>query len=89
MPGPQNERYVDKGRLIRPIVKLVKTHALVLLDGGDEIVVRAGDEGVRFPLVSGTPIQAPVAWRGPIVMTTQELLHQAFTELRQGTFIRK
>jgi len=59
VPGPQNERYIDKGRLIRPIVKLVKTHALVLLDGGDEIVVRAGDEGVRFPLVSGTRC---VAW---------------------------
>ena len=45
-------------------------------------------EGIRFLLISGKPIQEPVAWQGPIVMNTQEQLHQAFTELRQGTFIK-
>ena len=68
--------------------KPVENRALVLFDGGDEIVVSAGAEGMRFLLVSGKPIQEPVAWRGPIVMNTQEQLHQAFTELRQGHFIR-
>ena len=62
--------------------------SLVLFDGGDEIVVRAGEAGIRFLLVSGNPILEPVAWRGPIVMNTQDELHQAFSELRQGTFIR-
>ena len=62
--------------------------SLVLFDRGDEIVVKAGDEGIRFLLVSGRPIEEPVAWRGPIVMNTQEELRQAFGELSDGTFIR-
>lgn len=62
---------------------------LVLFDTGDEIVVQAGDEGIRFLLVSGAPIQEPVAWHGPIVMNTQAELIQAVNELRNGTFIRE
>ncbi len=63
-------------------------HSLVLFDRGDEIVVQAGDEGIRFLLVSGKPIEEPVAWYGPIVMNTQDELRQAVSELRDGTFIR-
>ncbi len=62
--------------------------SLVLFDSGDEVTVQAGDEGVRFLLVSGKPIEEPVAWYGPIVMNTQAELQQAFSELRGGTFIR-
>ncbi len=62
--------------------------SLVLFDRGDEVMVQAGDEGIRFLLVSGEPLQEPVAWRGPIVMNTQEQLQQAYAELRAGTFIR-
>jgi quercetin 2,3-dioxygenase len=61
--------------------------SLVLFDRGDEIVVQAGDEGIRFLLVSGKPIEEPVAWYGPIVMNTKQELQQALTELRDGTFI--
>jgi redox-sensitive bicupin YhaK (pirin superfamily) len=63
--------------------------SLVLFDSGDEIVVQAGDEGVRFLLVSGKPIEEPVAWYGPIVMNSEAELQQAYSELRDGTFIRK
>jgi len=62
--------------------------ALVVFDSGDEVTVQAGDEGIRFLLVSGKPIEEPVAWHGPIVMNTQAELQQAFSELRSGTFIR-
>jgi len=62
--------------------------SLVLFDRGDEIVVQAGPEGIRFLLVSGKPLEEPVAWRGPIVMNTQEELRQAMNELQAGTFIR-
>ena len=62
--------------------------SLVVFDRGDEIAVRAGDEGIRFLLVSGKPIEEPVAWYGPIVMNTEAELHAAFRELREGTFIR-
>jgi redox-sensitive bicupin YhaK (pirin superfamily) len=62
--------------------------SLVLFDRGDEIVVQAGEQGIRFLLVSGRPIEEPVAWHGPIVMNTQEELREAFSALRDGTFIR-
>jgi redox-sensitive bicupin YhaK (pirin superfamily) len=63
--------------------------SLVLFDRGDEVVVQAGDEGIRFLLVSGKPIEEPVAWYGPIVMNTKEQLQQAIGELRSGTFIKE
>ena len=62
--------------------------SLVLFDRGDEVVVQAGDEGMRFLLISGKPIQEPVAWYGPIVMNTRDELQRAYDELRNGTFIR-
>ncbi len=62
--------------------------SLVLFDRGDEVVVQAGDDGIRFLLVSGKPLKEPVAWYGPIVMNTQEELQLAFEELRQGTFLK-
>ena len=62
--------------------------SLVLFDRGDEVTVQAGEEGIRFLLVSGKPIEEPVAWYGPIVMNTREELRQAITELNDGTFIR-
>jgi quercetin 2,3-dioxygenase len=62
--------------------------SLVLFDSGDEVTVQAGDEGIRFLLVSGKPIKEPVAWYGPIVMNSKAELQQAFDELRAGTFIR-
>jgi len=62
--------------------------SLILFDSGDEVEVQAGDDGIRFLLVSGKPLQEPVAWYGPIVMNTQEQLRQAFTELEQGKFLK-
>jgi redox-sensitive bicupin YhaK (pirin superfamily) len=62
--------------------------SLVLFDSGDEVTVQAGDEGIRFLLVSGKPLKEPVAWYGPIVMNTQAELQQAVSELRRGTFIK-
>ena len=61
--------------------------SLVLFDRGDEIVVQAGDHGIRFLLVSGKPIDEPVAWYGPIVMNTKQEIQQAVSDLRNGTFI--
>jgi len=62
--------------------------SLVLFDSGDEVTVQAGEQGIRFLLVSGKPIEEPVAWYGPIVMNTQAELRQAVAELQNGTFIR-
>jgi redox-sensitive bicupin YhaK (pirin superfamily) len=62
--------------------------SLVLFDSGDEVTVQAGDEGIRFLLVSGKPIEEPVAWYGPIVMNTQDELREAFFEFQNGTFLK-
>jgi len=61
---------------------------LVVFDSGDEVTVQAGDEGIRFLLVSGKPIEEPVAWHGPIVMNTREEIMQAMRDLQNGTFIK-
>ncbi len=62
--------------------------SLIVFDRGDEVTVQAGPEGIRFLLVSGRPIEEPIAWYGPIVMNTQEELRRAFEEFRNGTFIK-
>jgi redox-sensitive bicupin YhaK (pirin superfamily) len=62
--------------------------SLVMFDAGDEVVVRAGEQGIRFLLVSGRPIEEPVAWYGPIVMNTKAELQTAISELRNDTFIK-
>jgi redox-sensitive bicupin YhaK (pirin superfamily) len=61
---------------------------LVKFGTGDEVTVQAGPEGIRFLLISGAPLQEPVAWHGPIVMNTHEEIMQAVKELRNGTFIK-
>jgi quercetin 2,3-dioxygenase len=66
----------------------IGNRSMVLFDQGDEVVVQAGDEGIRFLLVSGKPIEEPVAWYGPIVMNTQHELRVAIDELNRGTFIK-
>ena len=68
----------------------LKNRTMVLYGkGGRRVQVLAGSPGVRFLYLSGMPLHDPVAWRGPIVMNTEEELRQAFAEYRNGTFIRK
>lgn len=62
--------------------------SLILFGSGDEVVVEAGENGIRFLLVSGAPIREPIAWHGPIVMNTQAELRQAISDLNSGTFIK-
>jgi len=66
----------------------LENRTLVVFDRGDEVVVEAGERGLRFLLVSGQPIEEPVAWYGPIVMNTEDELRQAYAELRAGSFIK-
>jgi quercetin 2,3-dioxygenase len=80
------EKEVDGNEVL--VRERIGNRSLVLFDSGDEVIVQAGDEGIRFLLVSGKPIEEPVAWYGPIVMNTQAELHQAVSELRDGTFIK-
>ena len=61
---------------------------LVLFESGDHLSVKASDKPLRFLLLTGKPLKEPVAWRGPIVMNTQEELTIAFQEYQDGTFIK-
>lgn len=65
----------------------VENRNLVVFDRGDEVVVQAGEEGIRFLLVSGKPLGEPIAWHGPIVMNTQAEIQQALADLRNGNFL--
>jgi len=66
----------------------VQNGEVVLFEDGKEINVFTEEHRVRFLLISGKPLEEPVAWYGPIVMNTQEELETAFEEYRQGTFIK-
>jgi redox-sensitive bicupin YhaK (pirin superfamily) len=66
----------------------VTNGTLVLFGQGDQLTVAASEEGLRFLLLTGKPLNEPVAWGGPIVMNTQEELDTALREYRSGTFIK-
>lgn len=55
---------------------------------GTEVVIHAEKQAVRFLLISGKPLNEPIAWRGPIVMNTQDELQLAFREYREGSFVK-
>ncbi len=82
--------YVIEGEAIFDPFKdtLVNAENLVIYRDGDEIVVKTKEIPVRFLLISGKPIGEPVAWRGPIVMNTEEELRIAFNEYNKNTFIK-
>jgi quercetin 2,3-dioxygenase len=71
-----------------PEPPMLGDRTLVRYTDGDEVGVSAGDAGVRFLLISGKPLGEAIAWRGPIVMNTQDELREAYRELREGTFIK-
>ncbi len=79
----------DAGASDAPVRDDIGNRSLVLFDSGDAITVQAGEQGIRFLLVSGQPLEEPVAWAGPIVMNTPAELERAYAELRDGTFIKE
>lgn len=86
---PFDVRTDHVGNIDTALIEETGNRSLVLFDNGDEVSVHAGETGIRFLLVSGKPIEEPVAWYGPIVMNTQEQLRQALNELNNGTFIKE
>ncbi|THD42358.1 MAG: pirin family protein [Bradyrhizobium sp.] len=84
--GALREEVVDGEEVL--LRDKVGDRSLVVFDSGDEVVVQAGEQGVRFLLVSGRPLREPIAWHGPIVMNTEAEIRQALSDLRGGTFIK-
>jgi redox-sensitive bicupin YhaK (pirin superfamily) len=68
--------------------ELIPEKTVVLFDEGDQFWMRTGKSGARFLLLSGKPLNEPIAWGGPIVMNTKQELNQAFQDLREGHFIK-
>ncbi len=83
LPAPTEDLLTEQISYSTP----AENRSIILFDSGDHVTVQAGERGIRFLLVSGRPLQEPVAWHGPIVMNTQEELVQAFRDLQSGTFI--
>jgi quercetin 2,3-dioxygenase len=67
---------------------LVASPKLVVWGDGDNVEVSAEKNPARFLLVSGKPLNEPIARHGPFVMNTREEIEQTLRELRDGTFIR-
>jgi hypothetical protein len=99
-PGIEFTHSVKKGHTVFAFVfegsgyfdedneKLIESNHLVLFEDGEQILAKAGDEQLRFLLISGMPIGEPIAWYGPIVMNNKEELDLAFQEYRDGSFIK-
>jgi quercetin 2,3-dioxygenase len=86
--GPLPVKTDDTGDVDNAVYKQAGDRSLIVFDRGDEVTVQAGERGIRFLLVSGKPLEEPVAWYGPIVMNTQAELKQAMDDVRNGTFIK-
>ncbi len=78
--------YVVEG-LIEVNGKRVQEGNCLVFGNGNSVLIKSL-KGSRFLFVSGPPLNEPVAWRGPIVMNTEEELDEAFRELDLGTFIK-
>jgi redox-sensitive bicupin YhaK (pirin superfamily) len=55
---------------------------------GDRGTVRMESEKGARLLISGRPVKEPIAWRGPVVMSIESKLRQAFDEIQAGTFVK-
>jgi quercetin 2,3-dioxygenase len=69
-------------------VEQISAPRLVVFENGDQIQVQASENGVRFLLISGKPLNEPVARYGPFVMNTKDEIEEALRDLRQGTFVK-
>ena len=67
---------------------LADNGTIILFTDGNTVHIKTGDDSIRFLLISGKPLDEPVAWHGPIVMNTQEELRLAFDEYQKGTFLK-
>ena len=81
--------YVFEGRGVFGHVHEAADRDLVSFDDGTLVVATAPGAPVRFLLVSGRPIREPIAWRGPIVMNTEDELRVAFDEIENDTFVKR
>jgi redox-sensitive bicupin YhaK (pirin superfamily) len=77
---------VIKGKgMLNGEVEAALDHFALFTNQGEEIDIRAEEESI-FLLLSGEPIQEPLAAYGPFLMNTHEELVEAMDEFNQGKF---
>ena len=80
--------YLYEGNIIYGSDSLdVKNESMLIFESGDRLEMKAAGHS-QFIIFAGKPLHEPVAWRGPIVMNTEDELDTAFSQLRDGTFIK-
>jgi redox-sensitive bicupin YhaK (pirin superfamily) len=89
-PGHRVFAYViaGQGYFCKEKKPVVNNGTLVLFEDGNTVQIETAEDSLRFLLISGKPLEEPVAWYGPIVMNSQEELQLAFEEYREGTFLK-
>ena len=58
-----------------------------ILGNGSSCRFATGDSPARFLFMSASPYHEPIAWRGSIVMNTEQELAQAYKDYFEGLFI--
>lgn len=61
----------------------------VKLSDGTSVDIEAFDEDIQILFISSNKLSEPISWGGPIVMNTKEELDLAFSELRDGSFLKE
>lgn len=66
--------------------KSLNTADVAIMDrAGSKLTVKAIEKNTSLLILSGEPIDEPIASRGPFVMNTQEELRQAMIDYQRGT----
>jgi redox-sensitive bicupin YhaK (pirin superfamily) len=60
-------------------------HAVLMANDGEDFTIQASEDSVVL-ILSGEPIQEPIAAYGPFVMNTKQELIQAFDDYNKGKF---
>ncbi len=88
-PGHTVFAYITGGKgIFADSEEVITEGTVVLFEPGDQVNITSGETGISILLISGKPLNEPVAWYGPIVMNTQEELQKAFEEYNNGSFIK-
>lgn len=69
--------------------EVVTKKTAVKLSLGTSVELQALQQEIQILYMSSNRLKEPIAWGGPIVMNTKEELNLAFSELRNGTFIKQ
>jgi hypothetical protein len=66
----------------------IEEKTAVKLTDGDKLTIRTGEKEAQILFISSKRLDENIAWAGPIVMNSEKEIQEAFTELRNNTFIK-